>query len=87
MMGTRPELMSAIDLAANLILFGVLVRVYRGGIARFYDRAVRCVNCGHDLRGTPTDDEGVGTCGECGTAFVRADVHRRDAENAEKRTG
>jgi len=39
--------------------------------ARRLDGAgVRCLRCGHDLRGT-TDDAGEGRCPECGAAFRR----------------
>jgi hypothetical protein len=81
-----PELTSAIDLSAYLLLLAVVTRVYRAGLARWHDRAIRCRRCGHDLRGTPTMDgsDGIGRCGECGTLFVRAvgsqPRRRRDAQ-------
>ena len=65
-----PELVSTIDLSLYLLLFAVVARVYRSQLARFYDQAVRCLRCGHDLRGTPSEN-GIGHCGECGAAFVR----------------
>lgn len=69
-----PELTATIDLSAYLVLFAVVVRVYRTGLARYHDRAVSCRRCGHDLRGTPTIEGsgGQGRCGECGAPFVRS---------------
>jgi hypothetical protein len=79
-MGRLPrELVSTIDLVLYLLLFAVVARIYRGQLARFYDQAVRCMRCGHDLRGTPIIN-GVGTCGECGGAFVRATSPRRHGD-------
>jgi len=70
--GTLPKgVTTVVDLTAYLILFAIAVRLYRGGLARYYDQAVKCRKCGHDLRGTPTDDRGRGRCGECGTPFLR----------------
>lgn len=66
-----PEFTAAVDLAIYLLLFAVMVRLYRGGVARYHDRGVRCRACGHDLRGTPTVN-GAGRCGECGAAFSRS---------------
>jgi hypothetical protein len=37
---------------------------------RLETAGVRCLRCGHDLRGTP-DDDGRGACSECGAAFRR----------------
>ena len=54
-----------------LLLFAIAVRLYRGGLARYYDQALKCRKCAHDLRGTPTDGRGRGRCGECGTPFTR----------------
>ena len=73
-MGTLPPgLTMTIDLSAYLVLFAAMVRVYRTAMAKFEDRAVRCRRCGHDLRGTPTDEgTGRGACGECGSGFVRS---------------
>lgn len=71
-LGTLPqELVNAIDLAAYLLLFAVVARLYRGALARFYDRTSICLRCGHDLRATPVDERGAGRCGECGAAFAR----------------
>jgi hypothetical protein len=40
--------------------------------ARLAEReGIRCLRCGHDLRGTP-DDAGEGCCPECGARFLRA---------------
>ncbi|UCD74242.1 MAG: hypothetical protein JSV91_10675 [Phycisphaerales bacterium] len=70
--GTLPgSVTQVVDLTAYLVLFAVAVRVYRGALARYYDQALKCRKCGHDLRGTPTDDRGRGRCGECGVPFVR----------------
>lgn len=70
--GTLPQpLTNSIDFSLYLLLLAVVVRVYRGGLARFYERAVRCLSCGHDLRGTPAGSDGIGRCGECGAAFIR----------------
>jgi DNA-directed RNA polymerase subunit RPC12/RpoP len=68
------ELTSVIDLAMYLLLLAVVVRIYRTGLAKWHDRAIRCRRCGHDLRGTPTLEgtDGLGRCSECGTPFVRA---------------
>jgi hypothetical protein len=68
-----PELTATIDLCAYMVLFAVVVRVYRTGLAKYHDRAISCRRCGHDLRGTPTIDGsgGQGKCGECGTPFLR----------------
>jgi hypothetical protein len=65
------ELVRTIDLALYLLLFAVVARIFRAQIARFYDQAVRCLRCGHDLRATPST-KGIGHCGECEAAFVRA---------------
>ena len=70
--GTLPKgITQVVDLSAYLVLLAIAMRMYRGGLARYYDQALRCRKCGHDLRGTPTDDRGRGRCGECGTPFVR----------------
>lgn len=70
--GTLPASVTQIvDLTAYLVLVAVAVRIYRGALGRYYDQAVRCRKCGHDLRGTPTDGQGRGRCGECGAPFVR----------------
>ena len=64
------DLTASVDLALCLLLLAFATRLYRTRLARYYDRSVRCRKCGHDLRGTPTE-QGVGRCGECGTPFVR----------------
>ena len=70
--GTVPnELMNVVDLAAHLLLFAIVTRIYRGSLAAFHDRASICMQCGHDLRATPVDARGMGRCGECGTVFAR----------------
>lgn len=70
MVGAMPaELNNTIDFAALLLLLAGVVRLYRAALARFHDRAARCEGCGHDLRGTPTDERGRGRCGECGREF------------------
>jgi len=66
-------LLEVIDLAVCLFILAVVMRLLRVRLARFYDRAVRCSVCGHDLTGTPAPG-GVGRCGECGSPFERA-VH------------
>jgi len=65
-----PDVTAAIDLSLCLLLLAFATRLYRTRLARYYDRSIRCRKCGHDLRGTPTE-QGVGRCGECGTPFVR----------------
>jgi hypothetical protein len=67
------ELVRVIDLSLYLLLFAAAMRIYRTRLAKFYDRAVVCARCGHDLRGTPTE-HGIGRCGECGAAFARANA-------------
>jgi hypothetical protein len=64
------ELVSVIDLSLYLLLFAAGMRIYRAQLAKFYDRAVVCARCGHDLRGTPTVGH-TGQCGECGAPFTR----------------
>jgi hypothetical protein len=72
MLGTMPrELTSIVDLSLYLLLFAISMRIYRKRLAKFYDSAVICMRCGHDLRGTPTA-AGIGHCGECGAVFTRA---------------
>jgi hypothetical protein len=71
-LGRLPEeLTNVIDLTLYAMLFALGVRLYRGRLARYFDQSTRCRRCGHDLRATPTADDGAGRCGECGTAFVR----------------
>jgi len=66
-----PELTSAIDVSLYLLIVATVVRMYRTRLARWHDRAAVCEACGHDLRGTPTDETGSGHCGECGRSFLR----------------
>jgi len=79
-----PELVNAIDLALFLLLLAVMIRMYRGNLARYYDQHITCRRCGHDLRGTPTSHAGVGQCGECGTPFLRPAIPQ-PVETAEQR--
>jgi VanZ family protein len=80
--GTAPnEATRVIDLAAHLLLLAVVTRLYRGSLGRFHDRASICMQCGHDLRATPVDAQGVGRCGECGTVFARLTNSHGNTEN------
>lgn len=54
-----------IDLLLCVLALSASVYYYRRRIARFYDRYLLCLRCGHDLRGTPMRDGGK-TCSECG---------------------
>jgi hypothetical protein len=80
-----PDLTGAIDLALCLLLLALATRLYRTRLARYYDRSVRCRKCGHDLRGTPTQ-QGVGRCGECGSTFVRIRPWPESEEEARQTT-
>jgi hypothetical protein len=72
LVGVPREMYNAIDLFGCSCVLALVVGLYRGALARAYDRAERCFACGHDLRGTPSPLPGaVGTCGECGTPFSR----------------
>jgi hypothetical protein len=66
-----PELTNTIDVSLYLLIVAAVVRMYRVRLARWHDRAAVCEACGHDLRGTPTDETGLGHCGECGRSFQR----------------
>ncbi|MHC4948126.1 MAG: hypothetical protein ACYTG1_07675 [Planctomycetota bacterium] len=68
---TTRGLGTTVDVALLGILLAVVIRLFRGSLARTWDQAVRCRRCGHDLRGTPADERGVGRCGECGELFGR----------------
>jgi hypothetical protein len=71
-LGRMPrETSSAIDLTIYALLIALVARLWRVRMAAHLDRAVRCMRCGHDLRGTPINERGEGHCGECGEAFVR----------------
>jgi ribosomal protein L37AE/L43A len=71
LMGTEKALMQVVDFAAVFVVLALVTRMYRRRLASHYDRPFTCHACGHDLRGTPTD-EGLGRCGECGRTFARA---------------
>jgi hypothetical protein len=69
--GLPTDMVMVIDLAVLALALAVAVRLYRGRIASLIDRQhLRCLRCGHDLRGTPQSATGTGACGECGTEFV-----------------
>ncbi|MCZ6836090.1 MAG: hypothetical protein O7G85_09985 [Planctomycetota bacterium] len=70
-MGQERALMQAVDFTAVFIVFAIITSLFRRRLARYYDQPHICLKCGHDLRGTPTDD-GLGRCGECGFLFSRA---------------
>ena len=62
-------------MALDAIILGLVGAVAVGSRRRFATRCaeaegVRCLRCGHDLRGTP-DEGGEGRCPECGTIFRR----------------
>jgi len=68
---SNEELTLVADVAYVLIAMAISVRWFRAKLAPFYDnQGGICLQCKHDLRGTPTDFT-IGTCGECGTKFMR----------------
>jgi len=67
----RVELLLVIDSAFVFSAIAVGVSVFRKRLAREHDRSdMICLQCSHDLRATHTV-QSIGTCGECGTQFVR----------------
>jgi len=64
-----PEFTNAVDMAFYLLVFAAMVRMFRRGLSRWHDRAIRCAGCGYDLRATRQDEHGRGTCPECGKTF------------------
>ena len=54
------------DLAFLNLVFTTMFRIYRVRLGRWYDRAQRCESCGHDLTGTPIEDDATVCCPECG---------------------
>jgi hypothetical protein len=73
MVGRLPrELNSVIDLTVYLLLIALVVRMWRRRMAAHIDRGFRCRRCGHDLHGTPVNEQGEGQCGECGEPFARS---------------
>jgi hypothetical protein len=64
---------SVVDITLYCVLLAASIRLYRSGLARSYDQAIRCRACGFDLRGSATDEQGRGRCSECGQEFRRSD--------------
>lgn len=76
MRGMRPELVLVLDTAFLFTVIAVGVRLFRSSVATVYDKqGVQCLQCGHDLRATPTA-KGIGTCGECGARFLTTATQR-----------
>ncbi len=80
---TLPEsITDVVDLSVYLVMIAIVIRIYRGELAKYYDRSLRCRNCDYDLRGTPVSPAGVGTCGECGTLFLREVDDNKESTSA-----
>lgn len=66
-----PGMSDVIDMAILGLIAAFATRSYRKRLARFHDSTGSiCLRCEHDLRETPIH-RGLGTCGECGSLFVR----------------
>jgi hypothetical protein len=69
---------------AGLVLYG------RGAgerIASHHLRRGRCPTCGYDLTRSPTNDDGIVTCSECGSAWRTANPPPHPARTDSERGG
>ena len=66
------DFVMTIDLSVLLLVFGIVVVMYRKRLAAWHDQQGRiCLRCEYDVSHTSAD-RGIGRCPECGQHFVRA---------------